>query len=125
MQRAGGAAMTDPITPPLEMLQQWASEYWGNPGECLGNGEKYIAAQSAQWGADQELEACCEWLDRRLFGRDEIAELRAARRPKLPSKAESALNALEHILRHSQTDHGANTIRLALERLKKLEALDD
>ena len=97
MQRAGGAAMTDPITPPLEMLQQWASEYWGNPGECLGNGEKYIAAQSAQWGADQELEACCEWLDRRLFGRDEIAELRAARRPKPLSLKEVALEDLRSI----------------------------
>ena len=86
-----------PITPPLEMLQQWASEYWGNPGECLGNGEKYIAAQSAQWGADQELEACCEWLDRRLFGRDEIAELRAARRPKPLSLKEVALEDLRSI----------------------------
>lgn len=37
--------------------------------------------------------------------------------PKPPSLKESALNALEHILRHSQTDHGANTIRRALEAL--------
>ena len=44
-------------------------------------------------------------------------EIRAARRPKPPSLKESALNALEHILRHSQTDHGANTIRRALNEL--------
>jgi hypothetical protein len=24
---------------------------------------EYIATSAAQWGADQELEACCEWLD--------------------------------------------------------------
>ena len=95
----------------------------------------YIATRASQWGwvqrgaateaelqqrADQELEACCEWTQSYAECGD---SLRAARRPMPPSKAESALNALEHILRHSQTDHGANTIRLALERLKKLEAL--
>jgi len=46
-----------PITPPFELLQQWATEYWGNPGESIGCGEKYIAHQAARWGADQELEA--------------------------------------------------------------------
>jgi len=24
-----------PITPPSELLQQWATEYWGNPGDWL------------------------------------------------------------------------------------------
>ena len=85
-----------PITPPLEMLQQWASEYWGNPGECLGNGEKYIATKAAQWSADQELEACCEYMKHEDF-HGFASELRAARRPKLPSLKEVALEDLRSI----------------------------
>jgi hypothetical protein len=51
-----------------------------------------------------------------------LAELRnrtvaALAQPEPQSLKESALNALEHILRHSQTDHGASTIRRALEAL--------
>jgi hypothetical protein len=69
-------------------------------------------------GADQELNACCTVLDglayEEAIGSD---QLREARRPKPPSLKECALKALEHILRHSQTDHGANTIRRALEAL--------
>jgi len=107
-----------PITPPPELVRQWMerTEY----SEHTWFYESYIAEQAAQWGADQELEACCEWVSqwRCLVGgsRPEVG-LRAARRPKPPSLKESALNALEHILRHSQTDHGANTIRRALEAL--------
>ena len=84
-----------PITPPPELLQQWATEYWGNPGESIGCGEKYIATQAARWGADQELEACCAWLDRNnQWAKVDIDEFRAARRPKPPSLKEQALDAL-------------------------------
>ena len=81
-----------------------------------------LASRLIQHGADEELEACLYWVgDGRRENLSQVIGLRTARRPKPPSKAESALNALEHILRHSQTDHGASTIRLALEHLKKLE----
>jgi hypothetical protein len=43
-----------PITPPPELLDQW----------CMENNWRDIAIQAAQWGADQELEACCEWFVR-------------------------------------------------------------
>ena len=49
-----------PITPPPELVQQWASEFYGTtiaPGEAAID----IATQAARWGADQELDACCEW----------------------------------------------------------------
>jgi hypothetical protein len=95
--------MTDnnhPITPPPELLQQWATEYWGNPGEPIGQGERYIAIEAARWGADQELEACCEWLDDFLWvvqPNHQVhpmvpkgAQLRAARRPEPPSLKEQA-----------------------------------
>ena len=114
------------ITPPDELVGQWDEE-----GTSMFRPEyqTHLCAKAAQWGADQELDACINYFHEydTSWGEDSdlIAGLRAARRPKAPSKAESALNALEHILRHSQTDHGANTIRLALERLKELEGAND
>ena len=116
--------MTDnhPITPPLELVEQWLENTCSN--DCIGaypaNYEQLICTQAARWGGDQELEACCEWLDRRLFGRDEIAELRAARRPKPPSLKEQALQALV-LLKVDASTHGlgfdSSTIRRALESL--------
>ena len=104
--------MTHPITPPFELVAQWTEK----AEDCEGAYEIDIATQAAQWGADQELEACCAevlWQEGSVLA----AKLRDRRRPKPPSLKESALNALEHILRHSQTDHGANTIRRALKAL--------
>jgi hypothetical protein len=49
----------------------------------------------AQQIADQELEACCEWMAKR-YGEESHAMglLRAARRPKPPTLKEQALDAL-------------------------------
>jgi hypothetical protein len=69
-----------PITAPPELVGQWY--------DCAtAAGPNYlqeIADRSAQWGADQELEACCEWLVKMGYlGEDgkAIPALRAARRP--------------------------------------------
>ena len=80
-------------------------------------------------GADQELEACCEWLERNQ-GRWEIpASLRAARRPKPPSLANEALRALGSPTKIGEArviERGEhNAIRRALERLAELEAAQD
>jgi hypothetical protein len=84
--------MTDPITPPPELVQQWMAEFYGTvvaPSEATTD----IATRAAQWGADQELEACCEWL---CTGYADIASrLRAARHPKPLSLKEQALEALD------------------------------
>ena len=74
-----------PITPPPELIAKWASSMCG-----------YVEA--AQWGANQELEACCEWLlgwTQDLYPGG-IYNLRIARRPKPPSLKELALHALEN-----------------------------
>ena len=87
-----------PITPPPELLHQWATEYWGNPGESIGEGEKYIATQAARWGANQELEACCRWLETYVQRWAEwSANFRAARRPKPPSLKEQAFELVRRI----------------------------
>ena len=106
-----------PITPPPELVQQWADKFYGAP---IAQGDALIdlATRAAQWGADQELEACCEWLMLNGYG-TAISRLRAARRPKPPSLKEQALTALtryttgETIL----TNESVDTIRRALEQL--------
>ena len=95
--------MTNPITPPPELIEEWLG-LW--PQESL------LAA--AQWGADQELEACCEWLQDPDLNVDTY-KLRAARRPKPPSLKEQALEVLERSCFVNPRD--AITIRRALEQL--------
>jgi hypothetical protein len=113
--------MTDfPITPPPELVQQW-EEDWHHSKVKHIELEPYIAAQASQWGADQELEACCEWLHwQNLATHSElIPSLRAARRPKPPSLKEQALTALERYMTGETilTKDSLDTIRRALEQL--------
>ena len=92
--------MTDqqhPITPPPELVQEWLTEFYGSP-TAPGESTQQVAARAAQWGADTELEACCEAIkDLEWFEdpRIRLAELRAVRRPKPPSLKKQALKALE------------------------------
>jgi hypothetical protein len=57
---------------------------------------QHIATQAARWGAEQELEACCEWmLEMELAMSGDIEVLQNSRRPKSPSLKEQALAALK------------------------------
>jgi hypothetical protein len=84
--------MTYPITPPPELVEQWVQATESN--DCIGafptNFEQRICTAAAQWGANQELEACCALMDD--WGLEE-SDLRAARRPKPPSLKNRALQA--------------------------------
>jgi len=102
--------MTDrqQITPPPELIKEWMSEFNGSltwPGELA----LHTANRAAEWGYDQrgevneaklqkardeELEACCEWLDRIAYRQSlhiRGSHLRDARRQKPPSLKEQAL----------------------------------
>jgi hypothetical protein len=113
--------MTDNnLIPPPELVQQWGAD-WHCSGNTNGNGFTYfVATRAAQWGADCELEACCEWL--KLEGHEyEHEALLAARRPKSPSLKEQAHDAYWALRRGSGGDRNENqnwdTIRRALEAL--------
>jgi hypothetical protein len=97
-------------------MEQWASEKCYDERDWLY--EFHIATRAAQWGADQELEACCKWFDERAVLNGATA-LRAARRPKPPSLKEEALKALERM--QDQYPHLGNTKTIR----RALEALDD
>jgi hypothetical protein len=105
--------MTDtnhPITPPPELLQQW----WDGTHGAFYEFEA-VATQAARWGADQELEACCSWADATgWYGAGDM--LCAARRSKLPSLKEQALEALDR-MDQLPTAEDQHIIRRALEQL--------
>jgi hypothetical protein len=105
---------TNPITPSPELVQQWRN---GGPSYAIANNayEHYIATQAAQWGADQELEACCEWLA--VESIEASQDLRIARRPKPPSLKEQALAAQQRMWDGTSNHDDWNLIRRALEQL--------
>jgi hypothetical protein len=82
-----------PIIPPRELVQQWYDEARGAGAKDIW---QFIATRAAQWGADQELDACCKWLQCNA-GEFIPGDLRGARRPKAPSLKEQALEDLEQI----------------------------
>jgi hypothetical protein len=110
-----------PINPPLDLIKTWMIEYYGGeiPGGFAGD-EVYLCKCAAQWGADQELEACLGEVSF-LNGRALADRVRAARRFKPPSLKEQALTALDAIAtgannaREQYLDF--KTIRQALEQL--------
>ena len=113
--------MTDnPITPPPKLVEKWIKsaryrEFMPYP-EGYEQYEQRLTTIAARWGADQELEACIEWLDHYVPRYAEwSANFRAARRPKPPSLKEEALKQLVDLERVSTGDYSA--IRRALEAL--------
>jgi hypothetical protein len=110
-----------PITPPPELVQQWRVEAANRQYVSL-EFDEYIAEEAAQYGADQELEACCEWLHwQNLATHPElIPSLRADRRPKPPSLKEQAQAELKRLIALIPTEGAiamAEPIRRALEQL--------
>jgi hypothetical protein len=104
-----------PIAPPPELVQQWETD-WHCSGNTDGNGfTSFVVTTAAQWGADQELEACCKWLPKLSPWSGD--DLRRHRRPKPPSLKEQALALLE-------VEHGLNVEDLDLLR-RALEQLPD
>jgi hypothetical protein len=99
--------MADPITPPPELMEQWMQ---------LHSTKYDLVRQAAQWGADQELDACCDLMADAYV--ECPGDLRAARRPNPPSLKQLAINDLVDIYNKDQIDDTTyENIRLALEAL--------
>lgn len=110
-----------PITPRPELIEEWIE--LSRPQKDRSPNPNVLATHAARWGADQELDACCEWMRNAPFGlglNTSANQLRAARRPKSPSLKEQALEALNEAdqgLNESEWRPRSNTIRRALESL--------
>jgi hypothetical protein len=114
-----------PITPPPELVKQWQEQ----APRCRDGGiarEDWLMTRAAQWGADEELEACrMEIIDGAgLFYIDETSDrvrlaedIWTARRPKPPSLKEQALAAQQRMWDGDSTHEDWKLIRRALEQL--------
>jgi hypothetical protein len=120
-----------PIKPSQEQLQQWMFDlHFSVPHPDYGqmNAQPHwmeLVERVAQWGADYELEKCCEWAKQFNYD-DECYEdkLRAVRRPKPPSLKEQALTKLTQLVvdldragMRQQASILEGPIRRALEQL--------
>ena len=113
-------------SPPPELVGEWlcSEDYPWGPLEQASvtittNRLQNVATQAAQWGADQELEACCRWLPK--LPPWSANDLRKHRRPKPPTLKEQALAALHAVATGAndtrEQHQDLDTIRRALEAL--------
>ena len=123
-----------PIKPSQEQLQRWMFDlHFSVPHPDYGQMDAQphwmeLVERVAQWAANQELEACCEWLpsDLTIDGQD----LRSVRRPEPPSEADQALAVLGRSPKVGEPTITVDvdqydTILRALHRLKELESIND
>ena len=110
-----------PITPPPELVEDWIEIAKPLPQRPPNPGE--LATLAARWGADQELEACCEYLTRcAAWEPEDIQEMRDLRRPKPPSLKAQAMAALDDAVMRGD----CITISDALPKIRRaLESLPD
>ena len=126
----------DPITPPPELVREWlcSEDYPWGPLEqqsitITTNRLQNVATKAAQWGADQELEACCEHMRDHQWGFVERPDgtmihravyLQQSRRPEPPRLKEQALDAWDRLRNEAwceEIDFDLNFVRRALEQL--------
>ena len=112
------------ITPSPELVDEWrrAPEYTDGLKKLTMvtitvDRLQYIATKAAQWGADQELEACLAEVSF-FSGRSHAGKIRDIRRPKPPSLKEQALHELNDVYNRDKIEDSTyDTIRRALEAL--------
>jgi hypothetical protein len=114
-------AMTDnhPITPSPELVREWAQ----NRGySCADELWDYLATQAARWGADQELLACGNYLEKcASWEPEDVTEFYNYRRPRPLGLKELALASVKRFEESgeffSDQMHELEFIRKALEQL--------
>ena len=98
-----------PIQPSTELV-----------GQCMemfksGTRMEAMCEVAAQWGADQELEACCKWLPK--LPPWSADDLRRHRRSKPPSLKEQALEVVTGLEKRWDLQCDLACLRRALETL--------
>ncbi len=119
--------MTNPkLTPPPELVQQWIEETRSH--DCIGaypaDLEQCVATRAAQWGADQELLACGNYLKQcAAWEEEDVTEFYNYRRPRPLSLKELAL---ESVKRFEKSGEFFSDQMRELEFIRKaLETIDD
>jgi hypothetical protein len=114
-----------PVTPPPELVQQWVAEIWheGTPVR-VALSDEHIATRAAQWGADQELLACGNYLKQcAAWEEEDVTEFYNYRRPRPLSLKELAL---ESVKRFEKSGEFFSDQMRELEFIRKaLETIND
>lgn len=109
------------ITPPIKLFKQWEDD-------ILTERDNVDYVLACAWrdgfrvGANQELEACCDWFQEfyktESWVTHDLKHFRNARRPKPPSLKKQALQALEEE-RADMSLVNYKTIKSILEQLEE------
>lgn len=110
-----------PTTPPEELIEKWAKEWSYNrePYPLY----KWISMRAAQWGSDQELEACCNiaLVDRCCGTKDQrrllVQHIKERRRPRVTSLKEQALKAMDRMWSGGSICEDWKVLRHVIEQL--------
>ncbi len=113
-----------PVTPPPELVQQWLEELYGGPVSVISPFDQRVLIAAAQWGADQELLACGNYLKQcAAWEEEDVTELYNYRRPRPLSLKELAL---ESVKRFEKSGEFFSDQMRELEFIRKaLETIDD
>lgn len=120
-----GKFMEYPVKPPPALIEKWRDEALNSfsddecpcPCDIDDARDEYIATQAACWAADQELEACEEFLHTEGVP-GYACQLRAARRPQPPSlkqQAKEVLDQLQALRQIGALDCDIDVIRKLIE----------
>ena len=112
-----------PITPPPELVQQWFAAWESGESEELSFAN-FVIPRAAQWGADQELLACGNYLKQcAAWEEEDVIEFYNYRRPRPLSLKELAL---ESVKRFEKSGEFFSDQMRELEFIRKaLETIND
>jgi hypothetical protein len=108
--------MTHPIIPSADLILQWRTQ-WQNDNEEIEITN--LIYQAARWGGDQELEACCDWLESNqcIDPEETVQRLYDERRANCLTIKEQALHALEVLVEEGLDKKSYDLLLDALEGL--------
>jgi hypothetical protein len=111
--------MPDSITPPPELVTSLRNSAPHDIRDAGVTRELWLINSAYAAGADQELEACVNWLaDPCAVDMPSLAkDLRYSRRPKAPTLKEQALEVFEALIHGDANGLDVGVIRRALEAL--------
>jgi hypothetical protein len=123
--------MTDqhPISMPSpELAAKWVHEIYGNTVVIpLQKPTLQVIDHAVRWGADQELDACCELItSTKVIPLDFGQWLYSRRRPKPPSLKEEALQAAQRFYSNGHEDCNDEEVKDDFDIIRRaLESLPD
>lgn len=105
--------------PTVSQKALWFSEAVCELGDCAPMKEivELVASKAYKAGADEELKACCKWVESSIFTDVIATELMSARRPTLKAQALKALSRIMLSQKGIFEGKHFDTVRQALQSI--------